>query len=145
MLPDERLRLILLVIGGVEIRGLGGKLPGAGIHHLVDRDSGFRLLQGAAGQGGDYPIRIAGLLGLEIETADVGQPSAARRFVQLDETEELVEEPAVDFGDGVDLLSTSIPPPQGFEYHEQPPVVAHPDPAAQLLLRQLPEFRGYPG
>ena len=46
--------LVFIVIGGVEIGGLGGELRGAGVHHLVDRQTG--MLDFLLGQPFDHLV-----------------------------------------------------------------------------------------
>lgn len=69
---DELLGLVLLIAGGVEVRGLGGKLGSAGIDHLEAADIVVHRQLFGTGQAQDGFIQEAVMLGLQILFAGQG-------------------------------------------------------------------------
>ena len=93
------------VIGGIEVRSVGGKLAGAGIHHL---EGGFPLeLHFAAGQPGNGGIRIPQLLATSVQL--FGELAFSQFPLVVQEVHQFGEEPAVDHGFLVHLLHGHAP------------------------------------
>ncbi|GAA3072703.1 hypothetical protein GCM10020000_66920 [Streptomyces olivoverticillatus] len=99
----------LLVVGGVEVRGLGSELGGAGVDRLVDRADPQRVPdlahdvlaqtadRGDLGVGEAVPLGLGEQLGLELL-------GGAELLGDLVDQEELVDEPGVDLRRLEDLL-----------------------------------------
>ena len=97
-LGNERLRFVVLVVGGVEIRRLGGKFCGAGIDHL---ERGLRGLgQGVhARQTLDRFVEETEPLGIQVLFRR--QLAVFQAHLNVGQMLQLVEEPPVDLGDVV--------------------------------------------
>ena len=104
--------------GGVEVGGLGVKLGGAGIHHLVAHVQAGQLRHASdALKGG---VRVAQGLGLFVFLA--AESLAGNAQFKLSHGGNFMEEPAVNAGDGVNFLHADAGF-QRFKDGEQPPVV----------------------
>ena len=112
---DELLGLVLLIAGGVEVRGLGGKLGSAGIDHLEAADIVVHRQLFGTGQAQDGFIQEAVMLGLQILFA--GQGAVFQAQLQVRQVLHLIQEPPVDLGDVIDGLvrHTAL---EGFVYAE---------------------------
>ena len=108
------------VVGGVEVRRLRVELRAAGVHHLVDRVPVRRQLP-AAGEAAQGIVGVAQPLALPVLLL---RQAAGDGFFKRCQLFQLVQEPGVDFGDGVDLLHRDA----GFQRleHGEEPVVVHP-------------------
>ncbi len=96
---QEDLRLVFLVKGGVEVRGLGLEFRSAGIYHLV---GSLAVVRSAAHAGNalDGLIQEAGVLGLEIEL--LVQAALLQLMFDAGQVPQLAQEPLVDLGSGID-------------------------------------------
>ena len=82
---DELGGLVFVVVGGVEIGGLGGELSGAGVHHFVGGVPGtLHFLAGNPFNGG---IQIAVFLGLQVKV--VCQGGGSKLLFQFHQVMEL--------------------------------------------------------
>jgi hypothetical protein len=112
---DRRLgvqrNLVLLVIGRVVVGRVGGEFGGAGVHRLVDRTDPERLPDTA-----DHGLRIV-RQGPDLLVGEAVALGALQHFLgerarladlagNLVEQLELVEEPGVDSGGGVEVLQS---------------------------------------
>ena len=117
--PGEVPGITVLVIGGVEIRGLGLEFRRAGVHHLI--------AGGAVGQGcwvhprqaGQGLVRVAVFLRLEIGL--LGEP-ALQGGLESDQVLQFADEPLVNLGDIVNVVHRH-PLGQGLKNGEQPQVI----------------------
>ena len=127
----QKLRsLILLVIGGIEIGGLGGKLRRAGVHHLIDRiEGGCNLL---AGQTADNLVGEAQLFGPPVGLK--GVVSLGKLLFHTDQIVELCQEPAIHLGHLMDVGGI-YPFAQRLTDDKQPLIVALVQSFPQLLHR----------
>ena len=100
MLFEELLRLVLVVVGGIEVRRLRLEFRRAGVDHLV---GGIALVRDLlAAYLLDGLVKIAHLLCLEVEL--VGERLRLETALHLDQLVQLAQEPSVDLGDVVDLV-----------------------------------------
>ena len=120
--PGEGPGLAEAVKGGVEIRRLGVELRAAGIHHLVNGVLGLRGQLRRAGQSQQRLVGIAQLLALFIALRR--QALLGQIQLKLGHALELGEEPAVNPGDGEDLIHADAGL-EGLEHGEEP-VIVHP-------------------
>ena len=117
--PGEVPGITVLVIGGVEVRGLGLEFRRAGVHHLI--------AGGAVGQGcwvhprqaGQGLVRVAVFLRLEIGL--LGEP-ALQGGLEGDQVLQFANEPLVNLGDIVNVVHRH-PLGQGLKNGEQPQVI----------------------
>ena len=99
-------RLVLLLVGRVEIGHVGGELRRAGIDHLVDGENpqllaqGVHLVLGSAPQHPDVLVAEAHALGLAQRRLVEGV--RRHRALHLDDVLELLQEEHVDLGVVVD-------------------------------------------
>ena len=101
----------LFFIGRVHVRGIGGKLGGAGIHPLVHRVHLELVTQAAQGlfadaqQAGQTDIgKALALQAVHQVVVDIGQAESLDPFLFLDQILELNQEPGIDLGQIEDLL-----------------------------------------
>src|SRR3989442_823030 len=108
LLPAGRRRLVLLLVGRVEVRRVGGKLGGARVHGLERHRDAMTLADcahgrlGRSGEGGDAPVGEAPLLG-PAQQARIGQARPRDLGLELDDLADLLEEPGIDLRQRVDL------------------------------------------
>ena len=106
-LPPRGRRLVLLVVGAVEVGGCRPELGGAGVHHLIDRGDARLPAQGTddtglpPGQLGDLVVGEAQPLALPQQVR--GQVLPLQPLLVPDDMTDLVQEPAVDLAQVVDL------------------------------------------
>ena len=98
---DKGGSLVVLVVGGVEVGGAGGKLGGAGINHLV---AGVQLLGQNLhlSQTLDGLIHKAHLLGGTVQLGAQHAVAAAQLQLHVGQILQLILEPPVNLGDVVD-------------------------------------------
>ena len=120
--------LVFLIIGSVEVRRLGSKFSGAGVHHLIHRvPMGSHLLPRQTFNG---LIRIAHPLGLQVSCFihfALLQPLLHQVQVQV-----LIQEEIVDFRDFMELLQGHAPA-NGLIHGEHPLVGALSNQVQQLF------------
>src|SRR2546426_10631152 len=103
-------RLVLLLVGRVEVRGVGDELRGARVHHLEGRGDALSLSAlanlrlGRPRELRDAPIGEAELLG-PAHDLGVGEGGARELGLEGDDLADPLEEPPVDLRERVDLLS----------------------------------------
>ena len=116
--------LVLLVVGGVEVRRGRGELAGAGVHRLVGRPDAERVALGADLGLLDAP-QVAELAVGEARAASSGAGASARASapagpvprrrplaLRLDQLRHLVQEPGIDAGSRSAIASTDAPSQQ---------------------------------
>ena len=134
------LGFVLLLIGAVEIGGLGGEFGGAGVNHLVDGPKApvlakvADLLREAVGQGADVVVGEAEALGGAHEGGCKGL--LEETALHVDQVVELVGEPGIDAGAAGEALGAEAPAEGGHE---------GPDPLVVGLRRDGAVFVAGPG
>ena len=105
------LRLALILVGGVQVRGLGGKLGRAGVDALVHGPQSQRMATGAhfrlggLGQMCEAPIGETHALELsEFLTRKLAKRALLDRQFGVDDFLDLREKPTIDLGMFVDLV-----------------------------------------
>ena len=138
-------RLVLLLVAGVEVRGLRLELTGAGVHHLVDRDESVVVASLANLIGGALPGPRDGRIGESVALGGAQQVDVARiggqGILELDDVGEFVEEEEVDAGEFVQLANGAAAT-QGLGKAEQSIVPSCGDPLDEDVIGQLGDGRG---
>ena len=140
LLAGRRCNLGLLIIGGVVIRGLCLELGGAGINHLVYRQT-LNIRNVLAGQLLDGLVEEAHLLGADVQIG-VDLVSCSQFLLHVDDVLELVQEEHVHCGDVVNLLNGHDAAAQSLADVEQTLVVRAGHALLNLGVRLLLDVRG---
>ena len=111
---------VLLIVGGVEVRGFGRKLGGAGVYHL-EAGRAVEVLTTLAGELFDGGIQESVLFGGQVFL--LSQFPFREALLHLGQLLQLGEEPLVNHGDAVDLIQGDAPL-DGLVHHKNPLVVA---------------------
>ena len=117
----------VVVVGGVEVGGLGLELGGAGVHHLV---AGEAVGEGSllhSGQPSQHLVGVAVLLALEV---GLRGDATLQALLKADQVLEFMDEELVDLGDLVDVVDAH-PLGQGLKDGEQPQIVHGGQPLVQ--------------
>jgi len=138
LVPRRGWRLVLLLVGRVEVGGGGDELGGAGVHHLEGRRDagpqarGADLRLGLSAELGDPPVRKTHLLGLP---KHVGVAGARGDDLALEEDDlaDVLEEPRIDRRKRVQLLGGHTAP-VALRHREAALDVGHADLLAQALV-----------
>ena len=126
--PGEGPGVAVIVVGSIEIGGLGLELSGAGVHHFV---AGQAMGEGGlvhAGEPGQGLVGIAVLLALEVFLLI---NACSQGHLKVRQVFQLGQEPFVDHGELVDTLNGDALF-QPLEDGEEPQVIHGGDPLLQI-------------
>ena len=138
LLPGRGRRLVLLLVGRVEVGRVRDELGGAGVHHLEGRHHAVLPARGPdlrlrlPAELGDPPVREAHLLGPP-QHVGVTQAGGGNLGLELDDFADVLEEPGIDRRERLQLLGRH-PAPIALRQCEAALDVGNADLLAQALV-----------